>query len=149
MKDQWQLSNREKSLTEVGDCPFLFTNLYTFRMPFRDWKGAVSVGCCCNCFPHCDFGLPGLSFGRLISPPAALCVLRVLVEWLAGLACLHDFSVAPDPGSGPPKAAGAAAPRTPPSFAAFRKAPLARMPRDGAKSLPQICFCSVGCFVLV
>lgn len=44
----------------------------------------VGCGLCCICLAHRDFGVPGLSFGRLIPPPAALCVC--VTGWVARFA---------------------------------------------------------------
>ena len=79
-----RLASGKRRLSAAGDCPFRFTFLYTFQKPFRHRKGTVGLGCWCMCLSHRDFGVPGLSFGRLIPPPAVLCVC--VTGWVARFA---------------------------------------------------------------
>src|SRR5439155_17287527 len=47
---------------------------FAVPLPVPIGNGDVCVSCWCICFSHNDFGVPGLSFGKLIPPPATLCV---------------------------------------------------------------------------
>jgi hypothetical protein len=138
-----RLASGTRCLAAAGDCPFRFTFLYTFQKPFRHWKGRVSCGMCCRCLSHHDFGVPGLSFGRLIQPPAALCVcVTVLVARFAR-------STNPLLGRSRPrfrshKAAGATAPAPRPRS---RLRPLAAArPAGRVKSPTMFLFCGCWCF---
>jgi hypothetical protein len=106
------------------------------RSPSATGRGLLVVGCGCRCVSHCDFGVPGLSFGRLIQPPAALCVcVTVLVARFAR-------STNPLLGRSRPrfrshKAAGATAPAPRPRSRGRRLA--AARPTGRVKSPPMFC----------